>query len=104
MGDPAVLKLLGANLARARGDRSQSEIAAKSRIDISTISDLENGRRNPSVTTLARIAAAVGVNIEDLFRSVPTAKNGAPPATDAAEKRFSALERRLDALERRRRK
>lgn len=91
MGDPDILKLVGSNVVRARGRRSQGEIATASRVDISTISDLENGQRNPSVTTLARIAAAVGVEIEELFRpaKAPAGRQG------ALETRVSALERNL---------
>lgn len=92
MGDPELLKMVGENLARARGRRSQSEIAEASGVDISTISDIENGRRNPSVTTVAQLAAAVGVDVEDLFRRGNAKAAGRP---GALETRVAALERDL---------
>lgn len=85
IGNPAALEALGENLARARGKRTQGEIAKACGIDISTVSDLENGRRNPSYTTLLSLAAALGVELPDLLRG-----EGTP-----LEARIVALEKAL---------
>ncbi len=46
---------------------SQEEIAFRAKLDYSYFNQDENGRRNPSVGVLDRIAKALGVSIKDLF-------------------------------------
>ena len=48
---------------RIRGRRSQRDLAAKSGVDVSTISRIENGKQDPSSTSLARIAAELGITV-----------------------------------------
>ena len=50
--------------ARALVGMSQKELAARSKIDQSDISKLERGLSNPSVSTLERIASALGGRLE----------------------------------------
>ncbi len=61
---------LGLNLQNIRRDQglSQEELAARSSIHQSYLSDIERGRRNPSLLVLDRIAKALNVEIEDLVR------------------------------------
>ena len=49
--------------ARARAGLSQSELAARSGIDQSDISKIERGMANPSVSTLHRLADAMGMKL-----------------------------------------
>ncbi len=93
MGEHELLKILGLNIANARGRRNQIEIANASGIDISTISDLENGQRNPSYTTLLRIAAALGIELPDLLL-------GKMPMLDAFGSNAFTLQTRITAIER----
>ncbi|HLL93141.1 MAG TPA: helix-turn-helix transcriptional regulator [Solirubrobacteraceae bacterium] len=52
-----------ARIRRARG-YSQTELARRSGLDRSALSAYEHGRRQPSVATLARIAAAAGMQLD----------------------------------------
>jgi len=53
-------------IARVRraGGFSQTQLARRSGLDRSVLSAYENGRRQPSVAALARIAAAGGMQLE----------------------------------------
>jgi transcriptional regulator with XRE-family HTH domain len=46
---------------------SQTRLAAEAGMSVSGISMIENGYRNLSTTTLARLAEALGVEVRDLF-------------------------------------
>ncbi|MGV8838831.1 MAG: helix-turn-helix domain-containing protein [Bauldia sp.] len=46
---------------------SQEALAATADLHQTYLSDLENGKRNPSIDILARIALALQVDISDLF-------------------------------------
>lgn len=61
---------VGLNVQNARRDRglSQEELAARADVNQSYLSDIERGRRNPSLLVLARIAGALGVDVEELVR------------------------------------
>lgn len=61
-------KLVGQNFARLRREKglTQEEVSAKSGLSQQYISDLERGRRNPTVITLYELAEAIGVNHVDL--------------------------------------
>ena len=62
-------RLVGRNVRRLRLDRgvTQEELAVKSGFGQNYISDLERGRRNPTVVTLWEIAEALGVTPVDLI-------------------------------------
>ena len=51
---------------------SQEDLALNANINKNYISDLENGRRNPSVDILERIAVAFGITLAELFKGVET--------------------------------
>ncbi|WP_341702838.1 helix-turn-helix transcriptional regulator [Ferrovibrio sp.] len=61
-------KLVGRNVRRVRQDKgyTQEEFAEKSGFSQQYISDLERGRRNPTVVTLYELATALGVSHLDL--------------------------------------
>jgi transcriptional regulator with XRE-family HTH domain len=63
-------KRVGLNLQRLRRarDLSQEELAHRARIHQTYLSGVEGGKRNPSVAVLERIATALEVDIEELFR------------------------------------
>ncbi|SKB00045.1 DNA-binding transcriptional regulator, XRE-family HTH domain [Caloramator quimbayensis] len=48
---------------------TQQELADKSSISRSYLADVERNRYNPSIETLQKIAEALGVSVEDLFKS-----------------------------------
>ena len=49
---------------------SQEDLALYANINKNYICDLENGRRNPSLEILERIALAFNITLEELFRGV----------------------------------
>lgn len=53
--------------ARAQAGISQAELAARTGIDQSDISKIERGAANPSVTTLSRLAGAMGMELKLSF-------------------------------------
>jgi transcriptional regulator with XRE-family HTH domain len=61
---------VGLNVQALRRQRglSQEELAHQAEVHQTYLSGVERGRRNPSLLVLARIAAALQVDLEDLMR------------------------------------
>lgn len=61
---------LGKNLKRIRAGKgiSQGDIVKASGIDKAMISNIENGKTNPTLATIAKLAKALSVPIEDLIK------------------------------------
>lgn len=51
---------------------SQTKAAAGAEMSVSGLSQIETGARNPSAVTLAKLAAALGVEVSDFFVRVET--------------------------------
>ena len=70
--DIDILSQLGRRIAYLRKSKriSQLELSIDSDISKSYRSDLECGRRNPSVMVLSRICAALEITLEELFRGI----------------------------------
>ena len=49
---------------------SQLDLALSANVNKNYISDLENGRRNPSLQILEKIANAFNITLEELFRGI----------------------------------
>ena len=49
---------------------SQEDLALSANVNKNYISDLENGRRNPSLDILERIAVAFNITLAELFKGV----------------------------------
>ncbi|WP_454264939.1 helix-turn-helix domain-containing protein [Sphingomonas sanguinis] len=71
-------RLVGLNFVRLRKDKglTQERLAEMSGFTQQYISDLERGRRNPSVVTLFHLASALNVTPADLVAEIE------PPATE----------------------
>lgn len=63
-------KQLGANLKRIRTKKgiSQGDIARELEVSRGYISTIENGKTNPTLSTIARIAKALGVSNDELLK------------------------------------
>jgi len=61
---------LGLNLKRIRIEKgiSQGDISRALKVARSFISDLENGKRNPTLSTIAKLAKAIGVSLGELIK------------------------------------
>ncbi len=61
---------LGRNLKkiRTRKSISQGDIARALKVARSFVSDIENGKRNPTLGTITKLAKAVGVASSDLLK------------------------------------
>jgi len=72
--------VVGLNVLRIRRERalSQEELSFRSGATRAYLSGLEAGRRNPTLLSLARLAAALEVEIEELVRKPSTAPAGDP--------------------------
>ncbi|MFE8704099.1 helix-turn-helix transcriptional regulator [Cytobacillus sp. FJAT-54145] len=55
------------SIIRKRQKISQTELAERLNIDRTHLNKVENGKVRPSVALLERIAAELGVSIQDLF-------------------------------------
>ncbi len=49
---------------------SQEDLALESHVNKNYISDLENGRRNPSLMILVRISHALKITLQTLFQGI----------------------------------
>lgn len=61
---------LGRNLRRIRKEKgiSQGDIVRSLGMDRAFISNIENGKTNPTLATIAKLAKAVSVSIEELMK------------------------------------
>ncbi len=64
-------KLVGRNVARLRREKgvTQEALAVRSGFSQQYLSDLERGKRNPSIVTIYELAQALGVDHMDIVRS-----------------------------------
>lgn len=67
-----VLIQLGMRIKFLRKERkmSQLDLSIESEVNKNYISDLEKGRRNPSLLVLERIASGLNVNLSTLFMGI----------------------------------
>lgn len=65
-----VRRRVGLNLQQMRRAKklSQEELADRAQVHQTYLSGVENGRRNPSIEVLQRIAKALGGDLQDLTR------------------------------------
>lgn len=63
-------KKLGVNLRRLRlkKELSQGDLAEVLNVDRAYISNIENGRMNPTLSTLEKIAGALGISGSELLK------------------------------------
>ena len=71
--------ILGTNLRNLRSRRnwSQMELAEKADISMNFLSEIERGNKWPYPDTLQNLAAALNVEVFELFRDENGAENGA---------------------------
>ncbi|VEI89135.1 Helix-turn-helix domain [Nocardiopsis dassonvillei] len=76
-------RLLGALLRRARAERTMVDVAREARISVETLRKIEGGRiPTPTFFTVAAIADALGLSLDELLRRVDAAATAArDPAT-----------------------
>ena len=60
---------LGDNLKRIRTEKdiSQGDIARALEVDKSFVSNIENGKTNPTLATITKLAKAIGVSVGELM-------------------------------------
>lgn len=63
-------KKLGENIKKIRLEKgmSQGDICRKLGFDRSYISNIESGNKNPTLSTITKLAKALGVPMEDLLK------------------------------------
>ncbi len=92
-----VQTVLAANLRRLRIARhlSLSELARATPMSKATLSSIENGRANPTVDTLASLAAALRVSIGELLEDLPVPEVRVVRATQGRLERRDGIPQRL---------
>jgi transcriptional regulator with XRE-family HTH domain len=67
--DQAIDQGVGGEIKRLRSERdwSMAKLAVEADMSVSGVSMIENGKRNLTTTTLAKLARAFGVEVVDLF-------------------------------------
>jgi len=68
----AFLKRLSVRLGELRRKKgmTQEKLAEVAEIDRVALANIETGRRHPTVTTVHKIAIALGVKVEDVFKGL----------------------------------
>lgn len=63
-------KKLGNNLKAIRVGKNitQSDLADVLGVDKSFVSNIENGKNNPTLSTISSLAKALGVTVDELFK------------------------------------
>ena len=51
---------------------SQEDLALEAEVNKNYLSDLERGERNPTLKILEKIARALGINLQELFKGLET--------------------------------
>ena len=61
---------LAKNLKKIRAEKniSQGDIVKTTGIDKAMISNIENGKTNPTLSTISKLAKAVGVSVDELLK------------------------------------
>jgi transcriptional regulator with XRE-family HTH domain len=72
-GEAAVIAAIGSSVRRARrrSGLSTRELAQRASLSQPFLSNIENGRSSPSVATLYKLAAALGIGATDLLPASP---------------------------------
>lgn len=65
-----ISKKLGANMKKVRAKKklSQGALARLLEVDKGYISNIENGKKNPTLATIQRLANALGVSADELLK------------------------------------
>ncbi len=63
-------KILGNNIRRIRQERgmTQSDLCRSLEVDRAYMSNIESGKKNPTLSTIERIAKALGVQSSELLK------------------------------------
>ena len=67
-----IQQLIGNRIREVRKEKgySQEELAARAELDRTYMTSVECGKRNISIVNLYRIAQALGITLEELFRGI----------------------------------
>lgn len=78
--DPALAAAIGARVRAARDARglSLSALAERARVGKGSLSEIEHGTRNPTLSTLYALAGALGVPLATLLAERPGSQVGSP--------------------------
>jgi len=64
-----IYEKIGENIRkyRKKAKLSQLELAERAKLDLTSVSEIESGLRNPSTKTLHKIALALNISLKELF-------------------------------------
>lgn len=67
-----IYKVIGERIRKLRKaqELSQEQLAERAGIDRSHMGFIEQGRRQPTITTLYKLTKSLGISLEELFRGL----------------------------------
>jgi transcriptional regulator with XRE-family HTH domain len=73
-----VKQMIGMRIAEIRNLKgfTQEQLAGKMEISSKYLSSIERGKENPTLDTFIKLSESLGVNIEDIFRSIQIEDSG----------------------------
>lgn len=94
-----ILKILGERIRTLRKNKnwSQEELAHRANITRSFLGEIERSRKNPTITSLRKIAHAFDISLEELFRCIEPHKphqNNTKDLTGIIEKLYALNEKK----------
>lgn len=70
MNKKIIMKTLGEQIRRLRGDKSQFILASEYDISVSIISTIERGLKDPQLTTIFKLAEAFNIKASELVKLI----------------------------------
>lgn len=83
---------------RTKNNLTLKELSAKSGISVSFISDIENGRRNPSIETLKTLANALGVSADEFLKDSSTNTKSKDTKTELNKRDLKDIAKDVDSI------
>ena len=73
-----IKQMIGMRIAELRSSKgfTQEKLAGKMEISSKYLSSIERGKENPTLDTIIKLSESLGVNIEDIFRSLQIEDSG----------------------------
>ena len=83
---------------RTKNNLTLKDLSAKSGISVSFISDIENGRRNPSIETLKTLANALGVSADEFLKDSSTNTKSKDTKTELNKRDLKDIAKDVDSI------
>lgn len=92
--DPPYFLAANVNALRTTRGMTQAELAKAAGVAQPRIAEIERGDANPRLSTLARLASALGTGVSELLQPPPHRRRASPSATEAERSAAPSARRR----------